>query len=142
MTDIAASASISVVNVVRDLEMGTATFDVVVTGARFVGYANGLFMSATSNTRQIIGTINTGTGQMTLKIRSYQPVGAQDWQSLFVSLPVGIYHGNMEIGAHTVPVEEDVSADLSLSFALTNVYKDGIVGAGVTATYTRFAVEG
>lgn len=133
--------NIRIINIQHDLEMGTATFEVEVTGTPFVGYANGRFMSATSQSRQIVGTINTGVGPLALKILADSAVGAENRKSIAVNIPVGVYYGDMEIGVNTVPIEEGVSADLSLSFALTNVYEDGIPGADITLPFTRFAIE-
>lgn len=139
MTDIP-SANIQIINRVIDHQMGSVTFDVVVTGAPFVGYANGLFTNGTVNSDQIVGSIYTPVASMALKITSDRPVGSEDRRSIPVNIPVGTYSGNMEIGANPVPIEEDVSVTLSLSFALTNVYEDGIMGAEITLPYDRAAV--
>lgn len=139
---VATSAStIFVNNVSRDLEAGTASFDIHVEGEPFVGYLCGIFTNNTINNREKQGTIAGYGISKILIIPPSAPKGAVTTDGVAVTIPVGVHFGEMYIDVNPINQNEGVSVDLALCFSFTNNYENGLIGTFVELPYMRFGEE-
>lgn len=135
---------IFVSNEVFDPSTLITTFKLHVIGEAFIGYGIAILTNNNANSAQILGTVTIPTTDFSLicKIVPVGIPGRKDTKSKPVTIPPGVYDGELNIAYGVVPESEDVSADLALGFGLTDdfyatlpdtyiqhsIYREGIGG--------------
>ena len=113
-----AISSIVINNIIHgDITDGDTTFNVVVTGATFVGFATGILTSGVVNSRAI--TSNISELVTPLKIKANSPSGTEVKKTIPVTIPVGVYSGYIYLGPDSIPSNEALSYTSALWYSLT-----------------------
>lgn len=138
MIDIQQAVSgIMITNKSVNQSAGSGTFNLVVTGAPFVGYAIAKMTNSSYNDYQKIASVSVETVHLSPKINSYDPTGSEDVVSVPVNIPIGNYNNGEILVSSPAPFTEDVYCNARLTFSLTDVFEDGIPAATIMVPLDR-----